>query len=56
MFMHNHKDTIKDIKFDNKKVEFVVKVINEKGVKLQEEVQEAKQLRMQLCNYLITEF
>ncbi|KAK8882368.1 hypothetical protein M9Y10_045010 [Tritrichomonas musculus] len=54
-FMHNYDDTIKSVKSDNKKVDTVVQEVNNEGVKLQEEVQTAKQLRMQLFNYLVTE-
>ena len=55
MFMHNYDYVIKSVKFDIKKVDAVVQDIIDEGVKLQEEVQAAKQLRMQLCNYLVTE-
>ena len=50
MFMKKHDDTIKTIKADNKKGDAVVQEVNDEGVKLQEEVQAAKQLRMHLSN------
>ena len=52
MFQHKYDDTIKTIISDDKKVDTVVKDINDEGINLQEEVQAAKQLRIQLCNYL----
>ena len=46
MFMHKYDDTIKTIKAYNKKVDVIVQDVNDEGVKLQEEVQASKQLRM----------
>ena len=55
IFMCKYDDTIKSVKSYNKKVDDIIQDINKQGVILQEEVQKAKQTRMQLCNYLVEE-
>lgn len=53
--MKNNDDTVKSVKVDNNIVDSLVKVINQSYYMLQEEIKAAKQLRMYLYNYLITE-
>lgn len=42
MLMHKYDDIIMTIRTNNKKIDDVVKEINNKGVKLHEEIQEDK--------------
>lgn len=51
MLMHKYDDIIMTIKTNNKKIDDVVKEINNKGVKLHEEIQEDKKLHTHLNNY-----
>ena len=55
MFMKTYDEAIKRFGTEGDKFDTVVQAVNEATTKIQEDVQAAKQGRMQLRNYLVTE-